>query len=343
MILNFTWPLMFFLIIAQAVSTYFLLLMAGELELSENPLTFLYYNMVVVSTVGFGDFSPVSSAGKMIVALYQIPSGLIVFASFIGKTTQFFIDITRKNMYGTNDYSNFKEHILLISWDKKSTEHILKLILGDKKRKKRKILLCVTKEMLNPFPDHDNVYFAKIRSFSDTEELNRIGLKFSDRIIVNGETDDETLAIALSIAAFTNHSANISAHFSDKEKANLLKIHCPHVESSTDMSTEMMVRNIQDPGTSSVAAHLLSTLSGATLYCLQVPELKDPVLFDTLFFKFKKEYSITLIGLSHYKNGDDLQLEPPLNTLIKSGNFLYYIAHERVILEPSIWELTELD
>jgi voltage-gated potassium channel len=67
----------------------------------------------VVSTVGFGDFSPTTEMGKAIVAFVQIPSGLIVFASFIGKTTQLFINLARKNMNGTSNFYHYNNHILL--------------------------------------------------------------------------------------------------------------------------------------------------------------------------------------------------------------------------------------
>ncbi|MCW8996406.1 MAG: potassium channel family protein, partial [Psychromonas sp.] len=72
-----TWPMMFLLVMAQAAVTYLLFVLAGEKELVHHPLQFLYYNMVVVSTVGFGDFSPATDAGRAIVSFFQIPTGLI--------------------------------------------------------------------------------------------------------------------------------------------------------------------------------------------------------------------------------------------------------------------------
>jgi len=332
-----TWPTMFFLVFAQAGITYLLFIAAGETELVENPLQFLYYNMVVVSTVGFGDFSPVTHYGKMVVSIFQIPSGLIIFATFIGKITQLFINIARSNMSGNNDFSHLNDHILLLSWDDHSTEQIVQLILGDKKRKKRQILLCVTDDITNPLPGNNDVSFVRLRTFSDKKELQRIALSKAQRIIVDGKSDDETLAIALSIATYASKDANISAHFFDKSKAQLLKIHCPQIECSTDSSAQMMVRSMQDPGSSQVAEHLFSTLSGATLYCLHVPELNKPIYFEPLANKLKSKYAIILIALSHFKNGDDMTLNPSPETIINSGDFLHYIANERIAADEIDW------
>ena len=333
-----TWPTMLFLVLAQAAITYLLFVIAGEKELIQKPLQFLYYNMVVVSTVGFGDFSPVTDTGKAIVSFFQIPTGLIVFATFIGKVTQLFINIARSNMNGSNDFSHFDGHILLLCWDKHSTEQVVKLILGDKKRQKRQILLCVTEQMENPFPEIDEISFARLSSFSDPLELQRIALSKAERIIVDGKSDDETLSIALSIATYASKDANISAHFFDKTKAELLKTHCPQIECSTDTGAQMMVRSMQDPGSSQVTERLLSTLNGATLYCLQIPELKNRITFGQAFNKLKADNGMILIGMTHFKNGDDMQLNPETNTAIKSGDYLHYIANERITASEINWD-----
>ena len=332
-----TWPIMFVLILLQTLITYSLLVIAQEGKLTSNFFEFIYYNMVVVSTVGFGDLSPVSSLGKAVVAFWQIPSGLIVFASFIGKTTQLFIDIARNNMNGSNDFSYLDDHILLLCWDKYSTEQIVQLILGDKKRQERQILLCVTDDMENPFPEIDEIAFAKLRTFSDTNELARIALKKAKRIIVDGKSDDETLSIALSIATYADKNANITAHFFDQTKAQLLKTHCPHIECSIDNSAQMMVRSMQDPGSSQVTEQLLSTLNGATLYSFQVPELNSELNFGRLFEGFKQQYNMILLGYSKEKNGDDICLNPDNNSMINSAYHLYYVANERMNSKEIEW------
>lgn len=333
-----TWPVMFLLILAQTLITYLLFFIADEKELVLHPLQFLYYNMVVISTVGFGDFSPVTDTGKAIVLFFQIPSGLIVFATFIGKITQLFINIARSNMNGSNNFSHFEGHILLLCWDEYSTEQIIKLILGDKKREKRQILLCVTELMENPFPEREEVSFARLTTFSDPDELERIALSKAERIIVDGASDDETLSISLSIATHASKNANISAHFHDKTKADLLKTHCPQIECSTDSSAQMMVRSMQDPGSSQVTERLLSTLNDATLYCLQIGEFSNTVTFGQAFNKLKHDKGMTLIGLSHYKNGDEMELNPAINTPIQSGYYLHYIAHERIKEDEIDWD-----
>lgn len=191
--------------------------------------------------------------------------------------------------------------------------------------------------MENPFPDITEISFVKISSFSDAKELERIALKGAARIIINGKSDDETLSIALSIATHSDNNANVSAHFFDSSKAKLLKMHCPQIECSINNSAQMMVRSMQDPGSSQVADQLFSTLMGATLYCLQVPKEITPCLFSDLFTHFKMQHQMILIAVSPFKNGDHMQLNPHKDVLVKGGDHLHYIADERFYAEELSW------
>ncbi|MEM7267318.1 MAG: potassium channel family protein, partial [Pseudomonadota bacterium] len=67
-----------------AVTSYWLLYAAEEHDLITNA-DFIYWLAVTASTVGYGDLSPGTPAGKLVVALYVIPLGLSIFAMVIGR------------------------------------------------------------------------------------------------------------------------------------------------------------------------------------------------------------------------------------------------------------------
>ncbi len=66
------------------VSSWCLMALAGEDALT-NSTDFIYWLVVTGSTVGYGDLSPTTAAGKYIVSLYVIPVGLSFFALVIGR------------------------------------------------------------------------------------------------------------------------------------------------------------------------------------------------------------------------------------------------------------------
>lgn len=147
-----------------------LLVSAGELELT--PLTtYFYYYVVTTSTVGYGDFSASTEAGRWIVALLQIPFGLALFGVLLGKTGQTVTYLIRRAMTGDKNFSHINNHIIIFGWHDTRTKKIIDYILADKKRLDRRILLVVTEQMEHPFLANPQVDFAHLNSFTALEEL----------------------------------------------------------------------------------------------------------------------------------------------------------------------------
>ena len=67
-----------------AVTSYWLLYAVGEHDLIAD-IDFIYWLAVTASTVGYGDLSPTTPEGKLVVAFYVIPLGLSIFAMVIGR------------------------------------------------------------------------------------------------------------------------------------------------------------------------------------------------------------------------------------------------------------------
>ncbi|RJG49515.1 potassium channel family protein [Motilimonas pumila] len=333
---DLSWFGLFGILLLQVSTSWVLLWLCGETELI-HPDTFIYYSMVVVSTVGFGDFSPVTSAGKYVVALYQIPTGLLVFGALIGKFSQLALAILRKGMNGLGDYSDYQDHVLVFGWNADKTEQVIQYILADKKRLQRKIILCVTRDMQHPFADKFGIEFAKMRSFTEPTELARVAANKAARIIIDGEHDDETLTTALALGAVADKNANISAYFIDQSKSKLLKLHCDNVECSSSHQAEMLVRSMQDPGSSQVAEQLFSVTKGATLYSMVVPESYTGGNFESLAQGFRQQYRCTVVGIASYKNGNGMQLNPASDFQVSAGQYIHYIADVRLLATEVDW------
>ncbi|GAA3711430.1 ion channel [Oceanisphaera sediminis] len=332
-----SWHNLLVLLLLQAGGSWLLLSLAGEQELTE-PSVFFYYNAVVISTVGFGDYSPVTEAGRWAVALFQIPFGLLVFGSFIGKLTQTLVAWVRRGMSGKADYSHLSGHTLLFGWNGAQTERIVDLLLADSASQAQEILLCVTQEMEHPFPDKPAVKFARLHSFTHPDELARVGLARAGRVLVDGEDDDQTLTTSLALSAKAAPNAHLCAWFTEASKAELLRLHCPNVEVSSSKEAEILVRSLQDPGASLIQEQIFSTLLGPTLYRIQVPQSAGDLAYSSLLSRFKQQHNATLLGISSQTSGQDIELNPAGDTRVGGGTFLYYICPERLQSTQISWE-----
>ena len=87
---------------------------------------FVYWLAVTGSTVGYGDLSPSTTAGKWIVAFYIIPMGLSIFALVVGRIASWVTQQWQKGALGLKSLTVSK-HILVIGWNGSRTLQLLKL------------------------------------------------------------------------------------------------------------------------------------------------------------------------------------------------------------------------
>ncbi|MGC0120416.1 potassium channel family protein [Pseudoalteromonas piscicida] len=331
-----SWQLLFMATLIHMSVTWGLLWLSNESALL--PLsTFFYYYVVTTSTVGYGDFSATTDYGRLVVAIIQIPFGLALFGVLLGKAGQFVTYWVRRGMTGEKDFAHLQNHIVIFGWHDVRTKKMVDYILGDNKREDRKIVLAVTEAMEHPLLSYPEVAFARLTSFTDDEQLSRINIERADKIIIDGDDDNQTFTTALKLSRVVKPEAHISAHFLDDSKALLLREHCKNVECSASMSAEILVRAMQDPGSSRVQEELLSTLHGDTQFSLALPAEVSCLTFGDIFGYFKQHHDATLLGVAHDINALNMDLNPPLDYNITGGDILHYIAPQRVLASEVDW------
>jgi voltage-gated potassium channel len=320
--------------------TWCLLILANEKALI--PLTtFFYYYVITTSTVGYGDFSPITDLGRWVVALIQIPFGLALFGVLLGKTGQTVTYLIRRAMTGDKNFAHSNNHIIIFGWHDTRTKKMIDYILADSKRTERRILLAVTEQMDHPFLTNESVDFARLASFTNLEELERVAISRADKVIIDGQDDDQTFTTALRISRLVKKECHISAHFLDETKIDMLLEHSENIECSSAKSAEILVRSMQDPGSSRVQEELLSTLRGDTQFSLAIPKDTKEMEFGTLFHHFKHQHDAILLGVAHNLSAQNMDLNPPLNYKVNAGDILHYIAVDRVLSNEVDWPLLE--
>ena len=327
--------MVFFLLSLHGLFTYIALFFVKEEQITANLVDFFYWFLVSISTVGYGDISPSTDLGKLIVSFWVLPFGLVFFAFFIGKLSANIFFIWNKIMHGDRDFTLLENHIVLLGWRKKHTKKLIDLILADKMRKKRKILLAVSEEMTHPFMDSNDVLFVKLDSYTDQEELKRTGLLGADKIIIDCQEDSQTLAVSLSVISLTSliektKQPHISAYFQKEETAILLRTTYPKIEISSSIEAQMLSRSMQDPGSTRVINQIVSTLDGQTQFSILVPDFVKDLTLGDLFFYFKEKLGATIVALANNSYENNILVNPPLKTKISPRQIIYYLSLKRL-------------
>lgn len=301
---------------------------AGENHITDSWIDFIYYLVVSASSVGYGDLSPQSAAGKLIVSLFVIPCGISLFAIAIGKMTSSLISQWKKGLLGKKDIA-VDNHIIIFGWHQKKTKHLLQMLLHEEANK-RKIVLCCDQAIENPMPNR--IEFVSVQSYTVAEEIQRTQIETASCVILDTEDDNLTLTLAL-LCASLNETMHMVAYFKDDNLRKLLKSHCPNAECIPSVATEMLAKSAVDPGSSALHYELLNSTQGMSQYAVHYPENQPVKTFGDLFSQFKSNNNAILIAL---ELNHRIQINPELSIKIHPGMRLFYIADERI--DNVVWE-----
>ncbi|WP_407646756.1 potassium channel protein [Fluctibacter halophilus] len=310
-----------------AIIGWVLMAMVGETGLLD-PVDYVYWLMVTGSTVGYGDMSPQTPAGKTLVAFYMIPIGLSLFALVIGRAASWVSMQWQKGVKGLKTL-NVSDHILVIGWNEQRTLHLLNLLLKEKDAAPGKpdIVLCVRADIENPMPG--DIGFVRVNTFSQDDEMDRAGVSTARVIILDNPEDDLTMTTAL-YCSKRNPDAHKIAYFKDENLVPLLQEHCPNVECTPSVAVEMLAKSAFDPGSSLLHHDLLSVQEGQAQFSVVLPHDSQPIPARQLFMGFKTVYDATFIGFANDNSKQHVNLNPALDSDVQPGDSIFYIAPQRL-------------
>ena len=323
--INVSWTFLFLLVLAHMATSWLMMGLIGE-DTAGSLSLWLYFYVVTASTVGYGDFSPGSTAGQLIAALYLIPGGIALFAALIGKATVTVSNFWRQHMQGNGDYSNLSGHTVVLGWHGETTEKIIDILKADHQLPDD-IVLCVTKDIHNPRPGE--LKFVKGDSFASLELLKRAGVESASRIIIYDASDERVATVALSAYSLKMPGCHLVAHCENPNTAAMLRRTLPGIECTEAMALEMLVRSATDAGISRVVNELLAVNHGATQYQTTLRNVPKGSTFGRLFNQAKEVHNATLLGVTSF-NGEASMLNPPASRELSDGDMLFYMAHERL-------------
>jgi voltage-gated potassium channel len=321
------WYILLGITVFYGALAYVLLDYADESELTSQT-NFIYWLIVTASTVGYGDLSPQSEAGKWVVSLYVIPVGLSLFAYVIGHFAASVSDQWKKGVKGLKPV-HITDHILVIGWNGQRTLQLLSLLIRerDTSAEQPEIVLCVKADIENPLPG--KIEFVHVESFNADSDMDRASVAFASTILIDNPEDDVTMTTAL-YCAQRNPNAHQVAYFNDDSLVGLLQTHCPKVECTPSVAVEMLAKSAFDPGSSMLHHDLLNVEDGQAQYSITLPDEVETLSFETAFINIKRKYNAILISVAPDGKYQDMLVNPDFDQTIKGGDKVFYIADERI-------------
>ena len=321
-----SWMALVAALLAHLLLTWVLLASAGEDKLIA-PGAFPSYYMTTATTIGYGDLTPQTTAGRMVVAFLLMPGSVAFFAAVLAKIGAGLSVYWRRHREGRMRYDGMHGHTVLVGWRGAESDRLISLLLSDTATDDEGLVVIAEELTENHRPEH--MRFVAIGTYADATSYARAAVATAHRIIINPPTDDQTLAAVLAVMAH-NPSAHVVAHFECESAAQLVRSHYPHVECTRPMTAEVIARAAQDPGSSALTQDLLSASEGQAQFSLVVPVGVRATVQQVA--ACLKMHGGMFIGM----RGPDgaLAVNPRDEEPVGAGALAYYLAPRRI--EPSV-------
>jgi voltage-gated potassium channel len=316
-----SWLAVMLALLAHMLCTWALLALAGESELVA-PNAFPYYYMTTATTIGYGDLSPQTTAGRMIVAFGLMPGAVAFFAAVLAKTSASLAAYWRRHLVGRMDYRDMKGHTVLVGWRGVQSEQLVRLLLADSATDDEGLALVAEGLAENPVPEHAR--FVAVASYADSAAYERVAIGNAARVVIHPANDDQALAAVLAVMAH-RPVAHVVAHFEGDAGPMLVRSHYPQVECTRPLSAEMLARAAQDPGSSALTQDLLCA-EGQTQFSMAMPA-GGTVAVRAVAERLKAHGGL-LLGLR--RPDEALVINPPDAAPVPAGTLLYYLAPGRI-------------
>jgi voltage-gated potassium channel len=326
---------LFLLIIIFGVIGYIGFSVAGEGNITESPLNFIYWSVVTASSLGYGDIYPETLAGKMILTFYYLPVNFVLFSILIGKMGKLIFNSWNLYMTGKSELSVQKGHIILVCNTLEKSRKLIELILDDHNRPDRDIVLLSSGGFEHPFPGNEKIHYRSVDNLHDEDTLKQAYIGTADKVAIDLENDDRNFSLAVHYSTKINPNSFITTFIDNEDQAKALRELNKPIEVLSSNKNEKLVRSLQDCGSDVAFQHLL-TNSGQTMHSQEV-ELSTAKTIHDIETHIKGEHRAIFIGVAFDRLGRTLEINPRSEQTLPINEkfYIHYIALDRLQFDPN--------
>ena len=314
-----------------AVILIIVLISGGLIAFFEPDLSFasgVWWSIVTLTTVGYGDISPSTTGGRILAVLIMFFGiGLLGMLSASLATL-----LIRKRMKEDKGMcaSTVNNHIIICEWNHR-TRAIIKELRADSQTSIIPLILIADIEE-KPIDD-DNLFF--IRGSVNEETLEKANLMKAQTIVVLGDDSVETTArdakVVLSTLTIESMNPDVYSVVELVDKANeqhCMRANADEIIIGSELSSHLIASATNNHGISKVISELLSNHYGNEFYSMPVSEKMVGSKFLDIFIAMKTESNATVLGIQKGRNGEFIS-NPDGDYLVSEKDNLLVISKGR--------------
>ncbi len=335
-----------------------LVVYAIERKINEGFISFfdsLWWTVVTISTVGYGERLPISVTGR-IVAMVTIFIGIGIMGTVTGRIASFLMERQMKEEKGLLDYSSMKGHFIICGW-KREMNQVLHEILNSNPELSPLEIVIISKappddvNALRNDPELKGIKYVN-GNFVEELEMIRAGVRTASKILVLADyytkgdmqqIDSKTVMAVMSIKNM-NKTAYVCAELLDTKFEKYLKLsHCDEILLSREFSRSMLASASSGTGLSHVVKSLISGEWGVGISTASFPDSFIGKTFQELRTHFYTRQNAQLIGMLENTGNimerkrvalREAQMNPDISKLIPDLQSVKMLVANKPVINP---------
>ena len=285
----------------------------------------VWWAIVTLTTVGFGDISPTSLGGRLIGVVLMF-FGIGVLGMFTATIAGVFVEKRLRKERGMGSY-DLEGHIILCEWNDR-TKEVLKDLRADRRAASALIVLLAD---IDEKPVVDEYLFF-VRGGLSEETLKRAGIEkaatvvmVGDRSLDHGARDAKAVLSVLTVESLNPGVYSIVELASEDNVSHCERAGADEIIVGAEFSSRVISTATLDHGISAVLRELLSAQVGHDLITIQVPAEFAGRTFLDLFSSLKREQGMIALAILQHGSGK-VVTNPDADLVVDSHDRLVVVS-----------------
>lgn len=288
----------------------------------------LWWTIVTMATVGYGDIVPKTVAGRVIAGICMVGGPMVMVAGVTAVGSSLYNKWSR-GVKGMGQVKS-KGHIIICGWNRKAEEIVSEL----RNCELRDLPVTIIDDKIESKPVGDNNVSFIRGNASEISVLNRANIAEAKFAIILAQDDtaiaDQKTVLTVLAIETANPSIVSCAELNDaNNEEHLKRAGCDIVINVSDLASRMMAMSLKNPAVSNIIKALVSQ-EGSEIYRIDVPKQYIGRSFIDILPEMKKSHDIIPVGVE--RDGKYL-LNPSASLQLKDSDLLLVLSEETPVIK----------